>query len=238
MSKKILKKINLDFARKTQPITVFAKQGDGEARTIIIQPMDNGVPFSATELAAWQFFCDKPDGHTVKNDSVTAEEDGTLMLVLTDQTLIAPGIAVCSVSGVNADGEQITSQNFLLDIEFTPAAYGDTESGDETEATAIAGKYYTVLVPAAGATDLYGWYFNQSSELYELQIMDVEWMKESLFIELKSENAALFTEHNIALYQHDSYLDFSIDTLPEKESVLYIYVPTVVNGGQLNGGES
>lgn len=237
MSKKILKKINLDFARKTQPITVFAKQGDGEARTIIIQPMDNGVPFSATELAAWQFFCDKPDGHSVKNDSVTAEEDGTLTLLLSDQTLIAPGIAVCSVSGVNADGEQITSQNFLLDIEYTPGAY-DTESGDETENTAIAGKYYTVLVPAAGASDLYGWYFNQSSELYELQIMDVTWMTYDLFLELKSENTSLFTEHNLKLYQDDGFLDFSIDTLPERESVLYIYVPTVVNGGQLNGGES
>lgn len=237
MSKKILKKINLDFARKTQPITVFAKQGDGEARTIIIQPMDNGVPFLATELAAWQFFCDKPDGHSVKNDSVTAAEDGTLTLVLTDQTLIAPGIAVCSVAGVNADGEQITSQNFLLDIEYTPGAY-DTESGDETETLAIAGKYYTVLVPAAGSSDLYGWYFNQSSELYELQIMDVEWMKESLFIELKSENTALFTEHNVKLYQDNGFLDFSIDSLPENESTLYIYVPTVINGGQLNGGES
>ena len=236
MSKKILKKINLDFARKTQPITVFAKQGDGEARTIIIQPMDNGVPFSATELAAWQFFCDKPDGNTVKNNSVTAEEDGTLMLVLTDQTLIAPGIAVCSVAGVNADGEQITSQNFLLDIEFTPGAYVDTESGDEAEKPAVAGKYYTVIVPAADATDLYGWTAVQSG--YELMIPDVEWMKENLFIELKSENSALFTKHNIVLYQDNGFLDFSIDSLPERESILYIYVPTVVNGGLLNGGEA
>ena len=100
-----------------------------------------------------------------------------------------------------------------------------------------AGKYYTVLVPAADATDLYGWAATQDGG-YELMIPDVEWMKESLFIELKSENAELFTKHNIVLYQDNGFLDFSIDSLPERESVLYIYVPTVVNGGLLNGGDA
>lgn len=99
-----------------------------------------------------------------------------------------------------------------------------------------AATYYTVRIPAAGSENMYGWY--ALGDIYELQIMDVDWMKESLFVELKSENAELFTKHDLTLHQDDGFLDFSIDTLPEKESVLYIYVPTVVNGGQLNGGES
>ena len=236
MSKKILKKINLDFARKTQPITVFAKQGDGEARTIIIQPMDNGVPFSATELTAWEYHCKRPDGKPVESENLTVNDDGTLELVLIDDALAVSGLAECDISGINGDGDQLTSQNFLLDIEYSPGMVSNPE--EEEKEKYVLGKYYTVLVPAADATDLYGWYFNQSSELYELQIMDVEWMKESLFIELKSENATLFTEHNIVLYQDNGFLDFSIDSLPEKESILYIYVPTVVNGGLLNGGDA
>lgn len=99
-----------------------------------------------------------------------------------------------------------------------------------------AATYYTVRIPAAGSTELYGWH--AVGDIYELQIMDVAWMTYDLFLELKSENAALFTEHNLTLYQDDGFLDFSIDSLPERESVLYIYVPTVVNGGELNGGES
>ena len=98
------------------------------------------------------------------------------------------------------------------------------------------GTFYTVRVPAAGAAELYGWTAAQSG--YELNIPNVEWMTENLVVELKSENAALFTEHNIVLYQDNGFLEFSIDSLPERESVLYIYVPTVVNGGLLNGGEA
>lgn len=128
---------------------------------------------------------------------------------------------------------------FLLfiphDVEDEPCIFPPLGTGS---GNGVTGKYYTVLVPAADASDLHGWYFNQSSELYELQIMNVEWMKESLFIELKSENAALFTEHNIVLYQDDGYLDFSIDSLPERESTLYIVVPNYADSGLLNGGES
>lgn len=97
-----------------------------------------------------------------------------------------------------------------------------------------AATYYTVRIPSAGAAELYGWEVARSG--YELLIGDVAWMKEDLFLELKSKNAALFTEHNLTLHQDDGFLDFTIDSLPEKESVLYIYVPTVINGGTLNGG--
>lgn len=95
--------------------------------------------------------------------------------------------------------------------------------------------YYTIRVPSINSDRRYGWTETQDGA-YELIIPDVEWMKEDLFIELKSDNSLLFTHCNITLHQDNGFLDFSIDSLPEKESVLYIYIPAVINGGDLNGG--
>lgn len=92
----------------------------------------------------------------------------------------------------------------------------------------------TVRIPAAGAADLYGWTATESGG-YELLVSDVAWMKENLPLELKSDNAALITEHNLLLHQDDGFLDLTIDSLPERESVLHIVVPTMTNGGALNG---
>lgn len=92
----------------------------------------------------------------------------------------------------------------------------------------------TVRIPAAGAADLYGWTATESGG-YELLIGDVAWMKADLPLELKSDNAALITEHNLQLHPDDGFLDFTIDSLPERESVLHIVAPTMANGGALNG---
>lgn len=98
------------------------------------------------------------------------------------------------------------------------------------------GTYYTVKIPTAGSENMYGWY--AVGDIYELQIMDVAWMTADLFLELKSENAALFTEHGLTLHQDDGFLDFSIDSLPERESTLYIVVPNYTDSGLLNGGDA
>lgn len=99
-----------------------------------------------------------------------------------------------------------------------------------------SGTYYTVAIPSATDTDLKGWTATASG--YELIIQDVAWMTEDLFIELKCENSAVFTEHSLMLHQDNGFLDFSIDSLPEKASTLYIVVPNYTNGGMLNGGDA
>lgn len=124
---------------------------------------------------------------------------------------------------------------FLLfiphDVEDEPCIFPPLGVGSGGGAT---GKYYAIHVPAAGSTDMHGWAPTQSG--YELYISDVAWMTETLYVELKSENSELFTKHNINLYQDNGYLEFSIDSLPERESVLYIVVPGYSNAGFLNGG--
>lgn len=96
--------------------------------------------------------------------------------------------------------------------------------------------YYTVMIPSATDSDLRGWH--EYAGRYELQIMDLAWMKEDLFVELKCENSEVFTEHNLALYPDNGFLDLSIDSLPDRPAVLYILVPNMINGGLLNGGAS
>lgn len=124
---------------------------------------------------------------------------------------------------------------FLLfiphDVEDEPCIFPPLGVGSGSGTT---GKYYAIHVPAAGSTDTYGWAAAQSG--YELYIGDVAWMTEALYVELKSENSDLFTKHNISLYQDNGYLEFSIDSLPERESVLYVVVPGYSNAGFLNGG--
>ena len=111
-----------------------------------------------------------------------------------------------------------------------------TADGDEAVGKMALGKYYTIAIPSATDTDLKGWTAYENR--YELQIMDVAWMTEDLFIELKCENSAVFTEHNLRLYQDNGFLDFAIDSLPEMASTLYIVVPNYTYGGALNGGDA
>lgn len=142
--------------------------------------------------------------------------------------IIAEGDAV---DGIVLSG---ATQVFLYNDDATVYAR-DGEKGEKGDA-GDAGTYYAIAIPAATDTDLKGWTAVASG--YELLIADVEWMKENLFVELKSENAALFTEHNVILHQDNGFLDFSIDSLPETASTLYIVVPNYIYGGELNGGDA
>lgn len=132
-------------------------------------------------------------------------------------------------------------ENVLTEFAVTfvvDGTYGCLSISKRTEHSGggASGTYYTIAIPAATDTDLKGWTATASG--YELFIGDVAWMTYDLFIELKCENAAVFTEHNLTLYQDDGFLEFSLDSLPEKASTLYIVVPNYTDGGLLNGGDA
>lgn len=144
-----------------------------------------------------------------------------------DATLLLSGVT--NIYGVNpADAQPGDSWHILI-----------TENGAFCQAdTKHPARYYEITIPAATATDLKGWYYNGNMGYYELQIYDVAWMTEDLFIELKCENPDIFTEHNFRLYPDDGFLDLSIDSFPERATIVYVVVPNMAYGGNLNGGES
>lgn len=132
--KSVTKTIALDFAQKTSPVTVFAKQGDENTRFVTIQPLMNGVPVSIDRDAHYEarFAAKKPDGKFVYNDSATITDDGLISVVLSDQTLAAHGNAICCVILVNEDTQEtLSSQNFTLIIEYSAGAYKNLASSDE-----------------------------------------------------------------------------------------------------------
>lgn len=129
----VVKTISLDFAQKTSPVTVFAKQGDNRTRIIHIQPLMNGVPMNIDTSFQYvaKFAAKKPDGHYVYNDSAKINEDGTITVTLTDQTLAAHGNAICCIVLETQSGDVLSSQNFTLIVEFSAGAYQSLASSDE-----------------------------------------------------------------------------------------------------------
>lgn len=136
------------------------------------------------------------------------------------------------IAGIVLSG---ATQVFLYNDDATIYARDGADGKDGINA--MLGTFYTIAIPSATDTDLKDWQATPSGG-YELIIQDVAWMTEDLFIELKCENAAVFTDHNLMLHQDNGFLDFSIDSLPEKASTLYIVVPNYTNGGLLNGGDA
>lgn len=129
----VVKTISLDFAQKTSPVTVFAKQGDNNTRIIHIQPLINGVPMNIDRSFQYvaKFAAKKPDGHYVYNDSAKINDDGTITVTLTDQTLAAHGNATCCIMMETQGGDVLSSQNFSLIIEYSAGAYQNLASSDE-----------------------------------------------------------------------------------------------------------
>lgn len=129
----VVKTISLDFAQKTSPVTVFAKQGDHRTRIIHIQPLMNGVPMNIDTSFQYvaKFAAKKPDGHYVYNDSAKINEDGTITVTLTDQSLAAHGNAICCIVLETQSGDVLSSQNFTLIVEFSAGAYQSLASSDE-----------------------------------------------------------------------------------------------------------
>ena len=146
----ILQSIVLDFARDTVPITVFAKQYDQHTRYINITPLNNGASYTIDTGVTARLQMTKPDGTTVINDVVIA--NNVIKAELTAQALTAAGLAVAEI-GLYKGNELLSSQLFYINV--VKSAYDEDamKSSDEygtlINATNAANEAATAATTAA-----------------------------------------------------------------------------------------
>lgn len=123
--------ITLDFGKKSNGVTVYAKQGDANSRFIKVIPLYNGQKWNIPEGTQAFFAARKPDGKHIYNEQTV--EDNSILVELTDQTLVVSGRSLCSIVLTSDTGSILTTQNFNLEVEESPGAYAELESADEVQ---------------------------------------------------------------------------------------------------------
>lgn len=124
----ITQNITLDLSKQTPMQYVYAKQGDNESRYVRVTLTDNGTVYIPAGVQA-NFRARKPDGTMIYNPTVI-NEDGTLTLELTGQTLAAAGTVLADVCLCGNDSEILSSASFAISVEVQP--YGEeAESSNE-----------------------------------------------------------------------------------------------------------
>lgn len=171
----ITNKIYLDFARRTPPAVVFAKQGDKSSRYIEVTPLENGLSYLIPAGVVAKFVCSRPDGHPVMNDYPTVE-NGKIIVPLTKETLAVAGECKASISLYdNSTGEVLSTQNFIIVIEENPmmitspsgSAGGSTIAGITENTTSILTER-----DLAGVEDIRSYAFYGCSELRSVSLPD------------------------------------------------------------------
>lgn len=148
-------KLTLDFNQKLYK-TVIAKQYDQGSRFVPIQCTDNGIPFLLDSSFDVQVKVLTPDNRALLN-TVPVQDDGTLLLELTETMLAYPGKAEVEIVIYDIqNSKRLSTMNFNLLIE--PSAYDDERILSSDEFNALiellekASSDYTYVITAAQAS--------------------------------------------------------------------------------------
>ena len=127
--------IYLDFGRGTLPITVFAKRGDVDSRTVEITPLDLGQPYTLEAGMTARIQATKPDMTQIVNDCTIS--DGKIYADLTAQMLAVSGMLVAEIA-LYKNASLLSSQVFYVDVK-EQAYHEDTViSSDEFKSLCAA----------------------------------------------------------------------------------------------------
>ncbi|MBR5182421.1 MAG: BppU family phage baseplate upper protein [Erysipelotrichaceae bacterium] len=120
--------IYLDFGRSTIPITVYAKRGDVDSRTVEITPLHLGQPYTLEAGVTARIQATKPDTTQVVNDCVI--QDGKIYADLTAQMLAAAGMMIAEIA-LYKNAVLLSSQIFYVDVKETAYDENVVTSSDE-----------------------------------------------------------------------------------------------------------
>lgn len=118
-------KINLDFTRNRY-VSVTAKQYDINSRYIIIQFTNNGELVKLTSNYKVEIRMTTPDKRVIVDDTCSSiQEDGTVLLTLTDNMLHKAGRAVAEVRLYQSEEDNVTAlspMNFYVAVIESPCS--------------------------------------------------------------------------------------------------------------------
>ncbi len=124
----ITKTMTLELTRgyeKTKIQYLSAKQGDNSSRFVKITLANSGEIYPVPKGVSANFRAQKPDGTMVLNQAVV-NDDGTVTVELTQQTLAVCGDVIADIYLTDGSGSVLSSVSFVIQVEAAPM-------GDKTD---------------------------------------------------------------------------------------------------------
>ena len=108
--------INLDFAKETTPVIVYAKQGDGD-RTIAATLFQNGSPYTPTGSPSATFRIKRPDGSGAASGNATLSGSRYTVATFTipAAALSMAGIATAEIV-LTSESNDLSTEPFYINI--------------------------------------------------------------------------------------------------------------------------
>ena len=116
---KFVQQIALDVAGRNLYKYVYAKQGDSGSRFVKATILADGKVMEIGSGMTAKFRAEKPDGKAILNPA-TVNDDGTVTVELTKQTLAADGVVDADIVISSASGEELSTVSFKIEVEKAP----------------------------------------------------------------------------------------------------------------------
>lgn len=126
---KFVQQIDLDVAGRNLYKYVYAKQGDSGSRFVKATILADGKVMEIGSGMTAKFRAKKPDGKAILNPAVV-NDDGTVTVELTKQTLAADGVVDADIVISSASGEELSTVSFKIEVEKAPTG-SLTDSSNE-----------------------------------------------------------------------------------------------------------
>lgn len=125
----VTQNITLDLTKRAAFQYVSAKQGDNSSRFVKITLTDDGAVYRPEKGTSANFRAQKPDGTMVLNQAVM-NDDGTVTVELTRQTLAVCGDVVADVYLTDGNGTLLSSVSFVIHVEAAPFGKNDDSNNE------------------------------------------------------------------------------------------------------------
>lgn len=144
--------ITLDVDKNTEFKYIYAKQGDKGSRFVKATFIKNGEKLEVGKDEKAIFRARKPDGHSVMYEA-TVNEDKTITVELTEQTLAVEGVVDADIKIESPSGEVLSCANFKIEVEIAPLGNNIESSNEFLVLTKLIGDANNAISRAENTTN-------------------------------------------------------------------------------------